>query len=143
MASFSLKAGKVYSDYRIYGKYTDIDDDSDSFTALTAHYDRFLSIDEKVKLFIGGAFGYVSSKLDDDIDVSGLTYGITLGVIVEITEQASIEIGYDYMLSNASDTLDIYDDIIYYDIYDIKLESELKLELDKYDNLHIGINIKF
>ena len=127
-SSFSLKAGKIYSDHRIYGKYTDVDEDDGSSTALTGHYDKFLSTDGKVKPFIGGAFGYVSIKADDNsYDISGLTYGITLGAVAEITKQASIEIGYDYMLSSASDTLDNGD----------------KIELDKYDNLHIGINIKF
>jgi opacity protein-like surface antigen len=127
-SSISLKAGKQYSDHRIFAKYTDVNEEYGTSAALTAHYDKFLRTNGVVKPYIGGAIGYVSYESDDNtVDLSGLTYGATLGVVADITKEISFEIGYDYMLTSASDTLD----------------NGVKVELDKYDNFHIGLNVKF
>ena len=126
--SLSIKGGKTLDNYRIYGKYTDVDKNDGSSMAITGHYDKFLTTNGTVKPYIGGAFGYLNYSTDDDyVDISGLTYGVTLGVVADISKQISFEIGYDYMLTNGSDTLD----------------NGVEVESDKYDNFRVGINIKF
>jgi len=139
-SSFSIKGGKEFSDHRIYGKHLTVNTTGAKLVSLTAHYDKYLSTG-KTKPFIGASIGYMQYAWNEDfggdkLDMSGLAYGINLGILIESTKQLSFEFGYEHMLTLANDTACTT-------TTNGVCTEKSNINMDKYNNLRIGLNYKF
>jgi hypothetical protein len=73
---------------------------------LLGSYDLFLPVGDTTKLFGGGSLGVTKLTQDSpgasrDTDY-GYAYGLQAGVIQDITDKASVELGYRYLRTNAA-----------------------------------------
>jgi len=139
-SSSSIKIGKNFTDYRIYGKYTYVEIEKSTLSAITLHYDKYFTYKE-IKPFIGAEVGYITLTDDesfggDNLAMSGLTYGLNIGAIHDINQKISLEIGFEYILTSASDN-------ICTETLDDNCVKKSTINLDSYTNLKIGFNYKF
>lgn len=104
--SFAIKFGQEKDDYRIYGKYLNCDFDGDAVHVLSLNYDKFFNL-EQMRPFVGATIGYLtySENEDVDIDLSGLTYGLNLGISKDLSNNLSAEVGFNYIFTTATDDI--------------------------------------
>ena len=111
--TFGLRVGRQNETGRYYATYDNV---SGSHHAnkqrqenLLGSYDLFLPVTGSTKLFGGASAGLTkisqeSSGFSRDTNV-GYTVGAQLGVLQQVTQATSVELGYRYLRTNASTEL--------------------------------------
>ncbi|MBK5004624.1 outer membrane beta-barrel protein [Pseudomonas sp. S32] len=108
--TWGVRLGQINDQGRYYMTYDSVSGDHSGFKLrqqnLLGSYDAFLPIGDTTKLFGGGSVGITkltqnSPGASRDSDY-GYAYGLQAGVIQELTDKASVELGYRYLRSNAS-----------------------------------------
>lgn len=129
--SQTLKVGYYFdSNSRAYLAYQNVNVEEGSSGITTLGYDYLIGT-EKFKPYIGAIVGYGSLTSDDDtVDITGMVYGAQLGANYAFTENISAEIGYRYLLTDMSDTVDSYG-------------TNVNIEVENAGNYYLGINYKF
>ncbi|WP_337157423.1 hypothetical protein [Pseudomonas putida] len=111
--TWGVRVGKINDDARYYLTYDNVSGDHSGIKLrqenLLGSYDAFLPVGDTTKLFGGGSLGLTklsqeSSGYSRDTDV-GYAVGLQAGVLQQITNNASVELGYRYLRSNASTEL--------------------------------------
>ncbi|MBF8731557.1 MULTISPECIES: hypothetical protein [Pseudomonas] len=111
--TWGVRVGKINEDARYYLTYDNVSGDHSGIKLrqenLLGSYDAFLPVGDTTKLFGGGSLGLTklsqeSSGYSRDTDV-GYAVGLQAGVLQQITNNASVELGYRYLRSNASTEL--------------------------------------
>jgi opacity protein-like surface antigen len=111
--TWGVRVGKINDDARYYLTYDNVSGDHSGIKLrqenLLGSYDAFLPVGDTTKLFGGGSLGLTklsqeSSSYSRDTDV-GYAVGLQAGVLQQITNNASVELGYRYLRSNASTEL--------------------------------------
>ncbi|MFE2007140.1 hypothetical protein ACFW6U_17345 [Pseudomonas guariconensis] len=111
--TWGVRVGKINDDARYYLTYDNVSGDHSGIKLrqenLLGSYDAFLPVGDTTKLFGGGSLGLTklsqeSSGYSRDTDV-GYAIGLQAGVLQQITNNASVELGYRYLRSNASTEL--------------------------------------
>jgi opacity protein-like surface antigen len=107
--TWGLRLGQQNDQARYYGTYDNV---SSSHTGiklrqenLLGSYDKFLPVTNSTKLFGGGSVGLTkltqeSPSYSRDSDI-GYALGVQAGVLQQVTRNASVELGYRYLRSNA------------------------------------------
>ncbi|MHC8346742.1 hypothetical protein [Pseudomonas sp. RT6P73] len=111
--TFGLRVGRQSDDSRYYATYDNV---SGSHHAnkqrqenLLGSYDLFLPVTASTKLFGGASAGLTkisqeSSGFSRDTNV-GYTIGGQVGVLQQVSQNTSVELGYRYLRTNASTEL--------------------------------------
>lgn len=111
--TWGVRLGKINDDARYYMTYDNVSGDHSGIKLrqenLLGSYDRFLPVGDTTKLFGGASLGLTkltqeSSGYSRDTDL-GYAVGLQAGVLQQITNNASVELGYRYLRSNASTEL--------------------------------------
>ncbi|MEX5364254.1 hypothetical protein WCE03_20770 [Pseudomonas guariconensis] len=111
--TWGVRVGKINDDARYYLTYDNVSGDHSGIKLrqenLLGSFDAFLPVGDTTKLFGGGSLGLTklsqeSSGYSRDTDV-GYAVGLQAGVLQQITNNASVELGYRYLRSNASTEL--------------------------------------
>ncbi|MGE8328191.1 outer membrane protein [Pseudomonas urmiensis] len=111
--TWGVRVGKINDQGRYYLTYDNVSNDHSGLKLrqenLLGSYDLFLPVTDTTKLFGGGSLGMTklsqeSSGYGRDTDY-GYAVGLQAGVIQDITDNASVELGYRYLRSNASTEL--------------------------------------
>lgn len=111
--TWGVRLGKINDDARYYMTYDNVSGDHSGIKLrqenLLGSYDRFLPVGDTTKLFGGASLGLTkltqeSSGYSRDTD-RGYAVGLQAGVLQQITNNASVELGYRYLRSNASTEL--------------------------------------
>ncbi|HDS1737972.1 MULTISPECIES: outer membrane beta-barrel protein [Pseudomonas] len=111
--TWGVRLGKINDQGRYYMTYDNVSGDHSGLKLrqenLLGSYDVFLPVGDTTKLFGGGSLGVTklsqeSSGYGRDTDY-GYAVGLQAGVIQEVTDNASVELGYRYLRSNASTEL--------------------------------------
>ncbi|UBM26434.1 hypothetical protein K8374_05440 [Pseudomonas sp. p1(2021b)] len=111
--TWGVRLGKINDDARYYMTYDNVSGDHSGIKLrqenLLGSYDRFLPVGDTTKLFGGASLGLTkltqeSSGYSRDTDM-GYAVGLQAGVLQQITNNASVELGYRYLRSNASTEL--------------------------------------
>lgn len=111
--TWGVRVGKINDDARYYLTYDNVSGDHSGIKLrqenLLGSYDAFLPVGDTTKLFGGGSLGLTklsqeSSGYSRDTDM-GYAVGLQAGVLQQITNNASVELGYRYLRSNASTEL--------------------------------------
>ncbi|EKT4524952.1 outer membrane beta-barrel protein [Pseudomonas putida] len=112
-STWGVRLGKINDDARYYMTYDNVSGDHSGIKLrqenLLGSYDRFLPVGDTTKLFGGASLGLTkltqeSSGYSRDTDM-GYAVGLQAGVLQQITNNASVELGYRYLRSNASTEL--------------------------------------
>ncbi|WP_449431532.1 hypothetical protein [Pseudomonas putida] len=108
--TWGLRLGRINDQGRYYMTYDNVSGDHGGLKLrqenLLGSYDLFLPVGDTTKLFGGGSLGM--SKLTQDSPGAsrdtdyGYAVGLQAGVIQELTDRASLELGYRYLRSNAA-----------------------------------------
>lgn len=107
--TFGIKAGAIIDDnhrtYFSYMKASDtLDGEKSSYSLPAINYD-YLIKNDKLNGFIpyvGAHIGYGKTKFNSYLkDKSSVDYGLNLGVIKDINEKVSLEVGYRYTYINS------------------------------------------
>ncbi|MCT8165115.1 MULTISPECIES: porin family protein [unclassified Pseudomonas] len=108
--TWGVRVGKINDERRYYMTYDNVSGDHSGLKLrqenLLGSYDVFLPVGDTTKLFGGGTAGITKLTQDSpgmsrDKDY-GYAVGLQAGVIQEITDKASVELGYRYLRSNAA-----------------------------------------
>ncbi|MFV3327998.1 hypothetical protein ACNFG0_16170 [Pseudomonas sp. NY15372] len=111
--TWGVRLGKINDDARYYMTYDNVSGDHSGIKLrqenLLGSYDRFLPVGDTTKLFGGASLGLTkltqeSTGYSRDTDL-GYAVGLQAGVLQQITDNASVELGYRYLRSNASTEL--------------------------------------
>ena len=111
--TWGVRLGKINDDARYYMTYDNVSGDHSGIKLrqenLLGSYDLFLPVGDTTKLFGGASLGLTkltqeSSGYSRDTDM-GYAVGLQAGVLQQITNNASVELGYRYLRSNASTEL--------------------------------------
>ena len=79
------------------------------YTSAALNYDYYIGKYDSFTPYIGASLGYAKlTRTDEDslgsASGSGMEYGVKIGSLVSITDNANFEIGYGYAKSNAEAT---------------------------------------
>lgn len=108
--TYGVRLGKINEQGRYYMTYDNVSGDHSGLKLrqenLLGSYDVFYPIGDTTKLFGGASLGVTkltqtSSGVSRDTDY-GYAVGLQGGVIQQVTDNASVELGYRYLRSNAS-----------------------------------------
>ena len=108
--TWGARLGRINDQGRYYVTYDNVSGDHSGLKLrqenLLGSYDLFLPVGDTTKLFGGGSLGMTKLTQDSpgarrDTDY-GYAVGLQAGVIQELTDKASVELGYRYLQSNAS-----------------------------------------
>ncbi|WP_313739543.1 hypothetical protein [Pseudomonas sp.] len=108
--TWGVRLGKLNDQGRYYMTYDNVSGDHSGLKLrqenLLGSYDLFYPVGDTTKLFGGASLGMTkltqtSSGLSRDTDY-GYAVGLQGGVIQQVTDNASVELGYRYLRSNAS-----------------------------------------
>ncbi|MGM4838980.1 outer membrane beta-barrel protein, partial [Salmonella sp. NW1263] len=108
--TWGVRLGRINDQGRYYMTYDNVSGDHSGLKLrqenLLGSYDLFLPVGDTTKLFGGGSLGMTKLTQDSpgasrDSDY-GYAVGLQAGVIQELTDKASVELGYRYLQSNAS-----------------------------------------
>jgi opacity protein-like surface antigen len=108
--TWGVRLGRINDQGRYYVTYDNVSGDHSGLKLrqenLLGSYDLFLPVGDTTKLFGGGSLGMTKLTQDSpgasrDSDY-GYAVGLQAGVIQELTDKASVELGYRYLQSNAS-----------------------------------------
>lgn len=109
-STWGVRLGKINDERRYYATYDNVSGDHGGLKLrqenLLGSYDLLLPVGDTTKLFGGGTLGMTKLTQDSpgarrDTDY-GYAVGLQGGVIQEVTDNASVELGYRYLRSNAS-----------------------------------------
>ncbi|AGZ33983.1 porin family protein [Pseudomonas sp. SWI6] len=108
--TWGVRLGRINDQGRYYMTYDNVSGDHSGYKLrqenLLGSYDLFLPVGDTTKLFGGASAGMTKLTQDSpgarrDTDY-GYAVGLQAGVIQELTDRASVELGYRYLRSNAS-----------------------------------------
>lgn len=108
--TWGVRLGRINDQGRYYMTYDNVSGDHSGLKLrqenLLGSYDLFLPAGDTTKLFGGASLGMTKLTQDSpgasrDSDY-GYAVGLQFGVIQELTDRASVELGYRYLRSNAS-----------------------------------------
>ncbi|WP_342649463.1 hypothetical protein [Pseudomonas sp. REB1044] len=111
--TWGLRVGQMNDQGRYYLTYDNVSDSHSGIKLrqenLLGSYDLFLPITDTAKLFGGASLGMTkmtqtSSGYSRDTNY-GYAAGLQAGVIQQVTDNASVELGYRYLRTNASTEL--------------------------------------
>ncbi|MCO7517417.1 hypothetical protein NJF44_21065 [Pseudomonas guariconensis] len=111
--TWGVRLGKVNDQGRYYLTYDNVSGEHSGLKLrqenLLGSYDVFLPVGDTTQLFGGGSLGVTklsqeSSGYSRDTDM-GYAVGLQAGVLQQVTDNASVELGYRYLRSNASTEL--------------------------------------
>ncbi|MBJ9977195.1 outer membrane beta-barrel protein [Pseudomonas sp. S75] len=111
--TWGVRVGQMNDQGRYYVTYDNVSNDHSGIKVrqenLLGSYDLFLPVTDTTKLFGGASLGMTkmtqtSSGYSRDSNY-GYAAGLQAGVIQEITNNASVELGYRYLRTNASTEL--------------------------------------
>jgi len=111
--TWGMRVGKINDDARYYLTYDNVSGDHSGIKLrqenLLGSYDAFLPVGDTTKLFGGASLGLTklsqeSSGYSRDTDM-GYAVGLQAGVLQQVTNNTSVELGYRYLRSNASTEL--------------------------------------
>ncbi|BCJ08417.1 MULTISPECIES: outer membrane protein [Pseudomonas] len=109
-STWGARLGKINDQGRYYITYDNVSGDHSGVKLrqenLLGSYDLFLPVGDTTKLFGGGSLGMTKLTQDSpgarrDTDY-GYAVGLQAGVIQEVTDNTSVELGYRYLRSNAA-----------------------------------------
>ncbi|ANC02285.1 MULTISPECIES: outer membrane protein [Pseudomonas] len=112
-STWGLRVGQINDQGRYYLTYDNVSGDHSGVKLrqenLLGSYDVFLPITDTTKLFGGGSVGVTkltqtSSGYSRDTDY-GYAVGLQAGVLQQVTDNTSVELGYRYLTSNAATEL--------------------------------------
>lgn len=112
-STWGLRVGQINDQGRYYLTYDNVSGDHSGVKLrqenLLGSYDVFLPITDTTKLFGGGSLGMTkltqtSSGYSRDTDY-GYAVGLQAGVLQQVTDNTSVELGYRYLRSNAATEL--------------------------------------
>jgi opacity protein-like surface antigen len=108
--TWGVRAGQQSADGRYYATYDYVSGSHNGIKLrqenLLGSYDLFLPVGDTTKLF-GGASGGLTKLTQESSGFSrdsniGYAFGGQLGVLQQVSNNASVELGYRYLRSNAS-----------------------------------------
>ncbi|MCY1393008.1 hypothetical protein D3C76_381030 [compost metagenome] len=108
--TWGLRLGQQHDDGRYYATYDNASGSHNGLKLrqenLLGSYDLFLPVGDSTKLFGGGSLGVTrlsqeSSGYSRDTD-TGYAIGAQVGVLQQLSQNVSVELGYRYLRSNAS-----------------------------------------
>ncbi|WP_194789477.1 outer membrane protein [Pseudomonas sp. UFMG81] len=111
--TWGVRVGKMNDQGRYYLTYDNVSGDHSGLKLrqenLLGSYDLFLPVGDTTKLFGGGSIGVTklsqeSSGYSRDTD-TGYAIGLQAGVLQQVTDNTSVELGYRYLRSNAATEL--------------------------------------
>ncbi|MDR2308588.1 MAG: porin family protein [Paucimonas sp.] len=109
-STWGVRLGKINDQGRYYATYDNVSGDHSGVKLrqenLLGSYDLFLPVGDTTKLFGGATLGMTKLTQDSpgarrDTDY-GYAAGLQAGVIQEVTDNASVELGYRYLRTNAA-----------------------------------------
>ncbi|MGE7994308.1 hypothetical protein ACQKPE_25530 [Pseudomonas sp. NPDC089554] len=109
-STYGVRLGQINDQGRYYITYDNVSGDHNGIKLrqenLLGSYDAFLPISSSTKLFGGGSLGMVklsqeSKGASRDTDY-GYAVGLQAGVLQQVTDNTSVELGYRYLRSNAA-----------------------------------------
>jgi opacity protein-like surface antigen len=108
--TWGVRLGQLSNEGRYYATYDNVSDSHGGLKLrqenLLGSYDMFVPIASSTKLFGGGSLGM--TKLSQESPGAsrdtgyGYTVGAQAGVLQQLSQNASVELGYRYLRSNAS-----------------------------------------
>jgi hypothetical protein len=138
----ALKVGTYLGNNRIYAKVNRYNTESDvDMSAYGVGYDYVFNKDKKFSPYIGayaGRFSYeekggiVAGYNKDTLDLSGNTFGISIGCDYDIAEQHTINFGARIAKNSGDDT-----------ITDVATNVDEKYELDTNREIFLGYTFNF
>ena len=140
--ALKLKAGAILDKtHRLSVSHAKYSDNGADVRILLLNYDYLFPINEKFNLYTGAHAGQAKYEQDVntdigkiDIDMSGITYGLQVGALFDITKNIELEAGLAYSKYNVDDTIS--------GTY-LGVDYSLKTELEDSTSMFIGINYKF
>lgn len=108
--TWGLRIGRQNDQGRIYATYDNVSGSHNGIKLrqenLLGSYDMFLPVTSSTKLFGGGSVGLTkltqeSTGYSRDADI-GYTLGVQAGILQQVSQNASVELGYRYLRGNAS-----------------------------------------
>ncbi|WP_442112718.1 outer membrane protein [Pseudomonas sp. NUPR-001] len=111
--TWGVRVGQMNDQRRYYLTYDNVSNDHSGLKMrqenLLGSYDMFYPLGNSTKLFGGASAGVTklsqeSSGYSRDTD-TGYAVGLQAGVLQQVTDNASVELGYRYLRSNASTEL--------------------------------------
>ncbi|WP_153785029.1 outer membrane protein [Pseudomonas sp. EMN2] len=115
--TWGVRLGQMNNQGRYYLTYDNVSGEHSGLKLrqenLLGSYDLFLPVGDTTKLFGGASLGVTklsqeSSGYSRDTD-TGYAVGLQGGVLQQVTDNASVELGYRYLRSNASTELSPHD----------------------------------
>ncbi|MFJ9993584.1 outer membrane protein [Pseudomonas putida] len=109
-STWGLRVGQINDQGRYYLTYDNVSGDHSGVKLrqenLLGSYDVFLPITDTTKLFGGGSLGMTKLTQDSpgasrDTDY-GYAVGLQAGVLQQVTDNTSVELGYRYLRTNAA-----------------------------------------
>ncbi|MFB4393013.1 MULTISPECIES: outer membrane protein [unclassified Pseudomonas] len=116
-STYGVRLGQINDQGRYYVTYDNVSGDHNGVKLrqenLLGSYDAFLPITDTTKLFGGGSLGMVklsqeSKGASRDTDY-GYAVGLQAGVLQQVTDNTSVELGYRYLRSNAATEISSHD----------------------------------
>ena len=107
--TWGLRLGQQNDQARYYGTYDNVSGSHSGIKLrqenLLGSYDMFLPVTSSTKLFGGGSAGLTKLTQESpgyrrDSDI-GYAVGVQTGVLQQVTQNTSVELGYRYLRSNA------------------------------------------
>ena len=140
--ALKLKAGAILDKtHRLSVSHAKYSDNGADVRILLLNYDYLFPINEKFNLYAGAHAGQAKYEQDVntdigkiDIDMSGITYGLQVGALFDITKNIELEAGLAYSKYNVDDTIS--------GTY-LGVDYSAKSELEDSTSMFIGINYKF
>ena len=140
----NFKAGMIDKDYRVYVNFDKAYDEyTVSYSSVNLNYDRFFNISTQTDLYVGGHIGQGEFGILGRKD-SGFQFGFQAGLIQNITENISFEVGTKYTKVmtpsvNQSNTYTVYNNAEKNSDNTYTVKSEIKDIVA----LFVGVNYKF
>ncbi|MHC6224429.1 hypothetical protein ACYU03_06570 [Pseudomonas sp. X10] len=115
--TWGVRLGQINDQGRYYLTYDNVSNDHSGLKVrqenLLGSYDAFYPLGDSTKLFGGASAGLTklsqeSSGYSRDTDI-GYAVGLQAGLLQQVTDNASVELGYRYLRSNASTELSEHD----------------------------------
>lgn len=100
--AFAFKLGKMRDKNRTYAEFNRTGFDGGDLTSILVRHDFLFPVQDQLFFFVGG-HGGVGILADDEDTLYGAQYGVQVGAVFNISDQAFIDFGYSYSLTNISD----------------------------------------
>jgi opacity protein-like surface antigen len=98
----SFRAGSDFlNNYRAYASFTKNEFDDVQQSSLKINGDRLFPLDNIVSIYAGVSAGTASFEGESYV-VKGLTFGIQFGALIKLSEHVSVEGGWSYDMTSAS-----------------------------------------